>query len=176
MTPTQKAAMEMALEAMEKARPLKADYLTLEDYGFAKENHYAAMAALRAAMAEQSGSEDKADEMSPEFTDTARAALLWVLWHHQGGSSPIGQPIRYALGMGAHEHLNSYQVSEAKRWAEMTGSTTEQFHAREAVRLNMAPLSDEQIEKCWTTVGCCDYDEFEQIARAIEAAHGIKVD
>lgn len=40
------------------------------------------------------------DEMSPDFTDTARAALLWVLWHHQGGSSDIGQPIRFALGMG----------------------------------------------------------------------------
>ena len=34
-------------------------------------------------------------ELSPDFTDTARAALLWVLWHHQGGSSPVGQPIRW---------------------------------------------------------------------------------
>lgn len=23
-------------------------------------------------------------ELSPDFTDTARAALLWVLWHHHG--------------------------------------------------------------------------------------------
>lgn len=42
-------------------------------------------------------------ELSPDFTDTARAALLWVLWHHQGGSSPVGQPIRFALGMGKHD-------------------------------------------------------------------------
>lgn len=28
-------------------------------------------------------------EVSPEFTDTARAALLWVLWHHQGGITKV---------------------------------------------------------------------------------------
>jgi hypothetical protein len=55
-------------------------------------------------------------ELSPDFTDTARAALLWVLWHHQGGSSPVGQPIRFALGMGQHDRLNEHQLAEAKRW------------------------------------------------------------
>lgn len=70
------------------------------------------------------------DEMSPEFTDTARAALLWVLWHHQGGSSPVGQPIRYALGMGAHEPLSERQVQEARRWAALTKSETRDFHGR----------------------------------------------
>lgn len=65
---------------------------------------------------------------SLELTDTARAALLWVLWHHQGRSSPVGQPIRFALGMGAHERLSSHQVAEAKRWAAITGSTTWEFH------------------------------------------------
>jgi hypothetical protein len=57
--------------------------------------------------------------MSPEFTDTARAALLWVLWHHQGGSSPVGQPIRFALGMGQHDHLSPTQLAEARRWDEI---------------------------------------------------------
>lgn len=70
------------------------------------------------------------DEMSPEFTDTARAALLWVLWHHQGGSSPVGQPIRYTLGMGAHEPLSEHQVHEAQRWAALTKSETRDFHGR----------------------------------------------
>ena len=58
-------------------------------------------------------------ELSPDFTDTARAALLWVLWHHQGGSSPVGQPIRFALGMGQHDRLNEHQLSEAKRWERL---------------------------------------------------------
>lgn len=54
-----------------------------------------------------------------EFTDTARCALLWVLWHHQGGSSPVGQPLRFALGMGRDEHLSDQQIADAKRWAEL---------------------------------------------------------
>lgn len=58
-------------------------------------------------------------ELSPDFTDTARAALLWVLWHHQGGSSPVGQPIRFALGMGQNERLNEHQLREAKRWEQL---------------------------------------------------------
>lgn len=53
----------------------------------------------------------------PEFTDTARAALLWVLWHHQGGSSPTGQAIRFALGMGQFDRLRPDQVAQAKAWA-----------------------------------------------------------
>ena len=67
--------------------------------------------------------------MSPEFTDSARAALAWVLYHHQGGSSPVGQPIRFALGMGAHEPLTDSLIAEAKRWAAWAGATTADFHA-----------------------------------------------
>lgn len=73
-------------------------------------------------------------EMSPDFTDTARSALLWVLWHHQGGSSPVGQPIRYALGMGAHEPLGEHQVQEAKRWAALTKAESRDFHRGRAVQ------------------------------------------
>lgn len=69
-----------------------------------------------------------AEEMSPEFTDSARAAIAWVLWHHQGGSSAVGQPLRFALGMGAYEELPVWRITEAKRWAEATGSRTEDFH------------------------------------------------
>jgi len=67
-------------------------------------------------------------EMSPEFTDTARAALLWVLWHHQGASSQVGQPIRFALGMAQHERLNEQQVREAKRWEAL--ATTPATHTK----------------------------------------------
>lgn len=52
-----------------------------------------------------------------QMTDTGRAALLWVLWHHQGEDSPIGQALRFALGMGAHERLTDSQVAEARTWA-----------------------------------------------------------
>lgn len=83
-------------------------------------------------------------EMSPEFTDTARAALLWVLWHHQGGSSPVGQPIRFALGMGAHDALSKHQVQEAKRWAALAKSESRDFHRRFATAADIEKLRIER--------------------------------
>ena len=43
------------------------------------------------------------------------AALCYVLWNHQGGSSPIGQQIRPLLGLGPHERMHGEQVQKAKR-------------------------------------------------------------
>lgn len=45
------------------------------------------------------------------------AALLWTLYHHQGGSSHIGQPIRKLLGIDQHAHLTDEQIAEAKAFA-----------------------------------------------------------
>lgn len=64
-----------------------------------------------------------------EFTDTGRAALAWVLFHHQGGSSPVGQPIRLALGMGQHDRMSDSQIAEAKQFAAATERTTADFHS-----------------------------------------------
>lgn len=47
-------------------------------------------------------------------TDDVRAALLFCLWHHQGGNSKIGQPIRLMLGIGQDEHLTDEQLAIAK--------------------------------------------------------------
>lgn len=54
--------------------------------------------------------------MPREIGQAERAALLWVLWHHQGGSSPVGQPIRFVLGMAQHEHMTDAQIAAAKNW------------------------------------------------------------
>lgn len=51
----------------------------------------------------------------PVVTDDVRAALLFALWHHQGGSSRIGQPLRLMLGVGSAEPLRADQIAEAKR-------------------------------------------------------------
>lgn len=48
----------------------------------------------------------------------AEAALLWALYHHQGGSSDIGQPIRKLLGIGQHDRLTDEQIAEAKVFYE----------------------------------------------------------
>lgn len=61
--------------------------------------------------------------MSYEMTETGRAALLWLLWHHQGSGSEIGQPIRFALGMGQHDHLSDEQVFLAKMYGELRQNT-----------------------------------------------------
>lgn len=42
------------------------------------------------------------------------SALLWTLYHHQGGSSHIGQPIRKLLGIGQHDRLTDEQIAQAK--------------------------------------------------------------
>lgn len=44
-----------------------------------------------------------------------RDALLFCLWHHQGGGSKIGQPIRAALGIGPNAPLDDAQLAAAKR-------------------------------------------------------------
>ena len=44
----------------------------------------------------------------------SRAMLLNVLWHHQGGSSQVGQPIRTILGIEPYARLSEEEVSEAK--------------------------------------------------------------
>jgi hypothetical protein len=47
------------------------------------------------------------------------APLLWVLWHHMGGNSPVGQPIRKYLGMGQFERMSKEQVKAAKGWGSI---------------------------------------------------------
>lgn len=47
-----------------------------------------------------------------------RGLLLWSLYHSQGGSSPVGQPIRRVLGIGTHARLTEEEVAIAKLAAE----------------------------------------------------------
>ena len=61
------------------------------------------------------------------LSQTQVAALLWVLWCHQGASSPVGQPIRFALGMDKRQEMSDEQVSAAQRfridWHQWSGIT-----------------------------------------------------
>lgn len=69
-----------------------------------------------------------ADELAPstrvydadyvdEVSEKLIGLLLWALYHHQGGSSPVGQPVRRALGIDAHARLTEKQVTLAKQAA-----------------------------------------------------------
>ena len=93
--------------------------------------------AIRAIIAALTRQEAR-QEVSPEFTDSARAALAWALFHHQGGISPVGQAIRFALGMGQHEQLPEWRIAEAKQWAAQTGATTAQFHVQQEAQGTVA--------------------------------------
>ena len=48
-----------------------------------------------------------------------RGCLLWLLWGHQGGSSPVGQPIRRALGIDAHASMTPEQIDAGQRFGVM---------------------------------------------------------
>lgn len=54
-----------------------------------------------------------------------RGAALWALMHHQGGSSPVGQPLRRALRIAAHTDLTQQQYAEGKKaagpWGPLVG-------------------------------------------------------
>lgn len=62
-------------------------------------------------------------ELARRYNETIRqrdellAALLWVIWHHQGGSSDTGQPIRRLLGIGPHDRLTNEQLLLAKSFS-----------------------------------------------------------
>lgn len=49
-----------------------------------------------------------------EVVDHLRGLLMLALYHHQGGSSPVGQPIRRAFGIGAHDDMTPEQIAVAK--------------------------------------------------------------
>lgn len=90
--------------------------------------------------------EPAAMDLDPEFTPTSRQALAWVLWHHQGGSSPVGQPIRFALGMGQHERMPDWMVADAKKWGEWDAKV-----GKRATPTGVA--ADEAGEPAWRTKG-----------------------
>jgi hypothetical protein len=53
-------------------------------------------------------------EQAKKDAKSYRSMLLWVLYHHQGSKSDVGQPIRRALGIGQFDNLNDEQIQEAK--------------------------------------------------------------
>jgi len=110
---------------------------------------------------------EAAVEISPEFTDSAHGAIAWVLYHHQGGSSPIGQPLRFALGLDAHEHLPKHLIDQAKHYASWAGATTERFHAESAP---VPDQRDAEIARLNAIINTPQADDFLR-ATSTEAEH-----
>ena len=57
----------------------------------------------------------QAPEPETRMAPLTRAALCYALWHHLGASSPVGQPVRIALGMGKSQDMTPEQVTMARR-------------------------------------------------------------
>ena len=83
----------------------------------------------------------------------------------------MGQPIRYALGMDAHEHLSKHQVQEAKRWAALTKSESNDF--RQARTAPPEPVNArllEALKKCISASDAVAYGSAIHEARSAIAA------
>lgn len=88
----------------------------------------------------------------------------------------MGQPIRFALGMGQHDRLNEHQLADAKRWERLHPVNPAVFPH------GAVPLTDEQIEKLrretFSTENpfCpCDSKTMRKAVWAAERAHGIGI-
>jgi hypothetical protein len=111
--------------------------------------------------------------MAAEMSRESRAMLLNVLWHHQGGSSPVGQPLRKLLGIGQFNYLTEEQVSEA-RWIDGLLS-------RAASGVPVAPAP---AEPQWGPIldaldgwpNDCRDDDFKHLERLIRAEHARTLD
>ena len=73
--------------------------------------------AIRLAYLSERMVKDFDEAQKPDHkTNEMESALLWILYHHQGGSSIIGQPIRRVLGIGQHGNLTAEQLERAKKF------------------------------------------------------------
>ena len=68
--------------------------------------------------------------VADEFTESARAALLWVLWHHPAAAAPLDSFHPFCAWHGQHEYLSGQQVADAKRWAAVSPQPTRRRRPR----------------------------------------------
>lgn len=73
-----------------------------------------------------------------------KGMLLWILYHHQGAKSPIGQPIRRVLGIEPHAALTTEQVRYAATVARMAGAP-DNLHAEPSAADTCPPILGQTI-------------------------------
>ena len=122
------------------------------------------------AQDEQSSSQEPVAQQQPTSPDV-RDALLFCLWHHQGGSSKIGQPIRHALGIGKYERMNDEQLEAAKRVQTALIPPPQ----RKPLTLNEISAMEEKVYMRTTHKGKPLFEYAQALIRATEAAHNIGV-
>lgn len=81
---------------------------------YSGENRAKEFTSLAARLSAYADTLAQSPEPVADMAATTRACLAYVLWRHQGGSSPIGQPIRRLLGMGRESELSEDDLAAAK--------------------------------------------------------------
>ncbi|HHQ6589197.1 TPA: DUF551 domain-containing protein [Serratia fonticola] len=128
------AELRQIIDSHEKGHamivPINCDYLAAKELLAVREATpvaWASVASIERGDVREvwpNGEHNKAGKLSiaPLFTgpqalpDEIKQVLLWALWHHLGGCSDIGQPIRKFLGIGANERLTDEQLITAKAY------------------------------------------------------------
>lgn len=77
---------------------------------------------LDAANYVQAAMNNAAPDAPAEYNSMHKGILLWILYHHQGGKCPIGQPIRRVLRIEQHAALTTEQVRHAVNVARLYGA------------------------------------------------------
>jgi hypothetical protein len=96
-------------------RYIKAITAKLEDDGLSADGRRCVVSALLTTYIDFSPKLQPPENLARE--PNWKGALLWALYHHQGGNSPVGRPIRKMLGIGRFVDLSAEQVHEATRFA-----------------------------------------------------------
>ncbi|MBN3832906.1 hypothetical protein [Burkholderia sp. Ac-20344] len=99
---------------------------------------------------------DAQAEQPVAIPERTRALLLNVLWHHQGGKSTIGQPIREMLGIGPHDHLTGDQLTEAKRIEKLVANKAMEDVLQaenDLLRADLKRRSDVEAGHVWHWIG-----------------------
>ena len=124
---------------------------------------------LRARVEALEAAQQQEQDPDGNREDQFRCALLWVLWHHQGGSSPIGQPLRRFLGLGPHDRMNPAWVQLAQRWGEDYASSSA-LPETEAQAAPAGSLVERVVDAMDEHVGVNRYAESRAAIREVAAA------
>ena len=73
---------------------------------------------------------------------SSTSPLLYLLWHHQGSRSPVGQPIREYLGMGRFESMAAAQIKAAQQYTKGL-EESKRFH------YYADPEDPDDLVMCW---------------------------
>ena len=143
-------ALELAIDEIERIKSI-----CLRECGVGIANEV----VIRQLKSCKQSLEQKEPSQQQPISEDVKSCLLFSLFHHQGSHSKIGQPIRYALGIGKFDELNDEQLSIAMRVQSLL------------ISKEYVPLTDDELKEIMLTVDTVhDIYEFNAVSKTIEQA------